>query len=117
MSRVVGSNGYLAQNQYIELVGTPYGGPHAVSVTFPAINQDGTVGPGTRAVSTIARAGDRLRFYSPPANNGAGRVTKRFSSTSQFNDSDGDGNSDLFWRDNTGQISIWKMNDLWLDSA
>jgi hypothetical protein len=56
-------------------------------------------------------------LYSPPANNGAGRVTKRFSSTSRFNDSDGDGNSDLFWRDNTGQISIWKMNDLWLDSA
>src|SRR6266567_3270639 len=117
LTRVVGSNGYLAQNQYVELIGTPYGGPHTVSVTFPAINADGTVGAGTRVVSTVARAGDRLRFYSPPANNGLGRVTKRFGSTSRFRDSDGDGKSDVFWRDTSGQVNVWKMNDLWLDSA
>ena len=117
LSRVVGSNGYLAQNQYIELIGTPYGGPHTVSVTFPAINADGTFAGGTTVVSTTARAGDRLRFYAPPANNGLGRVTKRFGSTSRFRDSDGDGRSDVFWRDTSGQINVWKMNDLWLASA
>jgi hypothetical protein len=68
-------------------------------------------------VSTTARAGDRLRFYSPPANNGLGSVTKRFSSISRFRDSHGDGKSDLFWRDTSGQINVWKMNDLWLESA
>jgi hypothetical protein len=117
LSRVVGSNGYLAQNQYVELIGTPYGGPHIVSVTFPAINSDGTVAAGTQVVSTTARAGDRLLFYSPPANNGLGSVTKRFSSISRFRDSDGDGKSDVFWRDTSGQINVWKMNDLWMESA
>lgn len=117
LSRVVGSNGYLAQNQYVELIGTPYGGPHTVSVTFPAIRTDGSVGAGTVVVSTTARAGDRLRFYSPPANSGLGAVSKRFSSFSRFRDAYGDGKSDVFWRDNTGQVNVWKMNDLWLDAA
>jgi hypothetical protein len=115
LSRVVGSLGYLGQNQYIELIGTPYGGPHRVSVTFPAINADGTVGAGTRVVSTTARAGDRLRFFSPPANNTLGGFTKRFSSISRFRDSDDDGKSDVFWRNTLGQINVWKMNDLSFD--
>ena len=108
LTRVVGSNGYLAQNQYVELIGTPYGGPHTVSVTFPAINPDGSIGQGTRVVSTTARAGDRIRFYSPPANNGLGSVSKRFSSTSRFHDSSGDGQCGIFWQDATGQLSVSK---------
>src|SRR5262249_37031398 len=93
LTRVVGSNAYLGQNQYVEMIGTPYGGWHIVRVTFPAINQDGTVGAGTRVVTTTARPGDRLRFFPPPANNGLGIVTKRFGSISRFHDSYGDGTS------------------------
>jgi hypothetical protein len=117
LSRVVGSLGYLAQNQYVELIGTPYGGPHAVSVTFPVIDTHGTVGVGTRVVSATARAGDRLRFYSPPANGGLGNVTKRFGSTSRFRDSDDDGKSDVFWRNTSGQINVWKMDNVSFDAG
>jgi len=39
LTRVVGSSGYLAQNQYVDHIGTPYAGTHLVSVTFPAITQ------------------------------------------------------------------------------
>ena len=117
LSRVVGSLGYLAQNQYVELIGTPYGGPHTVSVTFPAIDADGSVRAGVRVVSATARAGDRLRFFSPPANKGIGSVTKRFSSTSRLRDFDDDGKSDMIWRDASGRVTVWKMNGLSFDPA
>jgi hypothetical protein len=76
-TRVVDSgSGYLAQNQYPILVGTPFTGPHTIKVYYAPLTQCLYGGPPCEpAVLTFAiQPGQQATTYAPSTANPAGRV-------------------------------------------
>jgi hypothetical protein len=76
-TRVVdGGSGYLTQNQYPILVGTPFSGAHAVKVYFAPLAKCVYGGPPCHAaiLSFSISPGQRALAYAPSAANPSGRA-------------------------------------------
>ncbi len=76
-TRVVDSgSGYLTQNQYPILIGTPFAGPHTVKVYYAPITPCLYGGPPCKPaiVSFVIQPGQHATTYAPSAANPAGRV-------------------------------------------